>query len=250
MQVNVCQERMLVISDIHMGSPLFKGIHMLEQFFEYSIQNRFDVCINGDGIDISQSSWLRISREVPIIFQKIAKMRSLGLKVYYVIGNHDIILEYFLQDWQYIELLPFINLTCNNKRIRIEHGHIYDARYVRSATLFKWLEIFGGKILRFTPGIYRAYVRLEKKFYGTDITGTDGLLGRDDTFYRAVRELTQRGYDAVIMGHTHRPGFVKLEDEKIYINLGSWIENTYFVQILNGEIELKDFSKIDRKEFA
>ena len=111
MQVNLCNNRMLVISDIHMGSPLFKKIHVLERFFEYTIQNRFDVCINGDGIDISQSSWNQMSRDVPVIFQKISKMRSLGLKVYYVIGNHDIILENFLQDWEYFELLPFINLT-------------------------------------------------------------------------------------------------------------------------------------------
>jgi len=241
MQINIHQDRMLVISDLHMGCPLFKQIHTLEKFFEFVKQNQFNLCINGDGIDISQSSLMQMSRDVPIIFQQIAQMRSLGLKVYYVVGNHDIILEHFLQDWGLFELLPFMNLTTKGKRIRIEHGHIYDSLCVASPIIFKWMEIMGGALLRFTPNIYHLYQWFEKQFYGTDIVGTGGLRGEDPAYMRAVSELLQRGFDAVIFGHTHRPGVVKLEQGKVYINPGSWIHNTYFVQIQNGQVELREF---------
>jgi len=242
MQIEVSQDRMLVISDLHMGCSLFKQIHTLEKFFEFVKQNQFHLCINGDGIDLSQSSLMQMSRDVPVIFQQIAEMRSLGLKVYYVVGNHDIVLEHFLQDWGLFELMPFMNLTTKDKRIRIEHGHLYDTRYVTSPILFKWLEIFGGALLRFLPSIYHSYKWLEERFYGKDIVGSGGFGGKDSTYMYAVSELLERGFDAVILGHTHRPGVVKMGQGKVYINLGSWIHNSYFVQIVDGRVELREFT--------
>jgi len=242
MQINVQHDKMLVISDLHMGCPLFKQIQTLEKFFEFIKQNQFNLCINGDGIDLSQSSLMQMSRDVPTFFQQIGQMQSLGLKVYYVVGNHDIILEHFLQDWGLFELMPFMNLTTKGKRIRIEHGHLYDSRYVTSPNVFKWLEIFGGSLLRFVPSIYHSYKWFEEKFYGKDIIGSGGLWGRDSTYLSAVSELLQRGFDAVILGHTHRPGVIKMGQGKVYINLGSWIHNSYFVQIQDGHIELREFT--------
>jgi len=246
MQINIQQDRMLVISDLHIGCSLFNKIQLLEKFFDFAKLNQFHVCINGDGLDFSQSTLMQMVRDAPIIFNQISQLRDAQLKVYYIVGNHDIVLEHFLQDWGLCEILPFMNLVSKDKRIRIEHGHIYDPLYVKSPDLYQWAEKFGGILLKCTPTFYHLYKHLEQYIHGNDILGTSGRFGEKPNYLRTVSELFQRGFDAVIFGHTHRPGVVKLGSHKTYINLGSWIHRPYFAKIQDGQVELLEFGGISQ----
>ena len=74
--------------------------------------------------------------------------------------------------------------------------------------------------------------------------GGMGIIGEPASFYGAASGIEARGFDGVIFGHTHHPGSAALPYGGRYVNPGSWMLNSKFVQIENGKIELKDFLKI------
>ncbi|MDZ7642103.1 MAG: metallophosphoesterase [Desulfurivibrio sp.] len=242
MQVNVHHERMLVISDLHLGNHLFHDISVLDNFIDFAINHGYSLCINGDGVDIMQSSFKEIAKQVPPVFARLSRARKRGLHVYLVVGNHDLVFEHFLQDWQMCEIVPFLNLNSGDKRVRIEHGHIYDSVYVSSPGIYNFLVGLAGMLMVSIPSLYRVWEKIELAIYGSDVNGTGGWHGEDPVYERSARELAERGFDTIIFGHTHRPGVVDLGDDKVYINQGSWIYRPYYVEINNGKTELKTFS--------
>jgi len=242
MDLDIEHDRICVISDIHLGSPLFNDINTLQSFIRHVRKEKMHLCINGDGLDITQSSIARMAREIPIIFNELIGMRDDGLNIYYVVGNHDIIFEYFLRDWGLFKVVPFINLTSNDKLIRIEHSHIYDKLYMTSPSMYKIIEIIGGFLLRYTPPIYRSMLYIERFIYDKKVTDKKSKYKEHSSFIDAVDNLLERGFDAVIFGHTHRPGIVRLDDEKTYINLGAWAQKPYFAKIIHGNLDLCEYN--------
>ena len=63
--------------------------------------------------------------------------------------------------------------------------------------------------------------------------------GRDDespAFLEAAEELSQRGFDYVIFGHTHHPGVVPLNNNRAaYLNPGGWFRQPHYILITDGE---------------
>ena len=240
MDLNIKYERFCVISDIHLGSPLFNDADKLQAFISYAREQKMNLCINGDGLDISQSTISRMAQEIPIIFNELVGMRDDGLDIYYVVGNHDIIFEYFLRDWGVFKVVPFLNLTSGDKLIRIEHSHIYDKLYMKSPSAYKVIEIIGGFFLKRFPLIYKLLIRIGQ-LYGENTAGTSDVTNTNSSFRMAADNLMERGFDAVIFGHTHRPGVVEFPDDKIYMNLGTWTMKPFFASIINGDLKLNKF---------
>ncbi|MGZ3691103.1 MAG: UDP-2,3-diacylglucosamine diphosphatase, partial [Pseudobdellovibrio sp.] len=68
-----------------------------------------------------------------------------------------------------------------------------------------------------------------------------GILGEMPQFKEAAEELSRRGFDAVVFGHTHHAGTSQLESGAVYMNPGSWMLSTHYVEIQNGSIHLKEW---------
>jgi UDP-2,3-diacylglucosamine pyrophosphatase LpxH len=52
---------------------------------------------------------------LPLMTQ-ISRLRREGRRVYYVVGNHDIYVEHFLDEWLGTTVCPFLNITSGGKR--------------------------------------------------------------------------------------------------------------------------------------
>mgnify|MGYP001308803894 CR=1 FL=1 len=52
MNTEVRSERMVVISDLHIGNPFCSGSEDLWLFINQAREEGYDLCINGDGFDI------------------------------------------------------------------------------------------------------------------------------------------------------------------------------------------------------
>ena len=89
-------ERLLVISDLHLGNPSSTARERLVEFLEEARAGGWDVCINGDGFDLLQSRARRLASEAVTVMSAIARHMDAGRRAYYVVGNHDIQLEHFL----------------------------------------------------------------------------------------------------------------------------------------------------------
>lgn len=241
MITRVHSERMVVISDLHLGNPFSQAKKQVIPFLRWADRQGYDICINGDGLEIAQASFTKIAFEVPELFRILGEMRRRGREIFYVTGNHDIALEHFLEDWGMMTVSPFLNVESGSARIRIEHGHIYDPFFVRYPRLYEALTHFAGLLLKIHPQIYRFWIAFER-FKSKVRARRSGIVGEHPSFRESAMELGRRGFDAIIFGHTHHAGEAELEDGARYFNSGSWMLTPYFVMIEKGQVSLREWT--------
>ncbi len=240
MITTIQSDRLLVISDLHLGNPFSTAKKKVIPFLRWAAQEKFDICINGDGLEIAQASFSKVAFEVPEFFRVLGDFKRAGREVYYVTGNHDIALEHFLEDWGLMKVSPFLNVHSGETRIRIEHGHIYDPFFVKYPVLYERLTHFGGYLLKLHPEIYRLWISFER-FTSRLRAKKTGILGEKPEFREAALELSRRGFDAIVLGHTHHPGESTLETGSSYLNPGSWMLEPHFVRIDRGSVSLQSW---------
>ena len=247
MITDIVEDRLLITSDIHLGSFSCQAGGPFTRFIEFACANGFNICINGDGIDVLHTTLRHITREVSRVLANLKHILPSQTRIYYVIGNHDIILEHFLSDWGPMRLLPFLNVTSGDLRIRVEHGHLYDPFFMKHPELQSALTRFMGIFLHMKPHWYSWHHAFRKIRYRkpqsahSQRTKDGGLIipGQNPAFIQAADELARRGFDYVVMGHTHAPGMFDLTGGRKYVNTGSWFHRPHYVKIENGTLELK-----------
>ena len=125
MILDIAEDRLVVVSDLHLGNPASQAGKTFRAFLDYVRREHLCLCINGDGFEMLQTRFSRLIREALPLLGQISRLRREGGRVWYVVGNHDIYMEHFLDEWLVTGVSPFLNVTSGDKRIRIEHGHLY-----------------------------------------------------------------------------------------------------------------------------
>jgi UDP-2,3-diacylglucosamine pyrophosphatase LpxH len=253
----VHEERMLVVSDVHLGNPLYRPGRPFVEFLRFAYDREYAVCINGDGVDIVQSSIGRLARDLAGCNREFGRFAQRGLPIYYTVGNHDIALEQFLDDWGVVRVAPFLNLVSGDQRIRLEHGHIYDEMFVKYPQTYTVMTLLGSMTLRVSPRAFRVVAGInapitalgEWRHKSHKANDDAAVLAREipgerAAFLRAAIEISDRGFDTVIFGHTHRPGQVKLPNGSMYYNTGVWATDPYFAEIDQGRVSLHAVSSL------
>lgn len=241
----------VVVSDLHLGNPFSNKKSEFVKFLRWAAKNDYDIIMNGDGLEIAQASFDKIAQDLPEVLQVLREVSAMGKNIYYVVGNHDIALEHFLEDWGAVKVSPFLNLSCDvqshpdsdfKKRIRIEHGHLYDPFFVKHPIAYEFLTRVAGLFLKLSPKLYRGWIMWEKYLAYRRWKKT-GIMGEPAEFAVAALELSRRGFDSVIFGHTHHRGDVTLANNKKYFNSGSWMISCHYLEIINGQITSKNWTK-------
>ena len=240
MITSIVSDRLVVISDLHLGNPFSDAKKKVLPFLKWAAAEKFDVCINGDGLEIAQSSFAKVAFEVPEFFRVLGEFKRAGREVFYVTGNHDIALEHFLEDWGVMKVSPFLNVLSGETRVRIEHGHIYDPFFVRYPVMYDRLTHFGGILLKINPNLYKLWITFEK-WTSNRRAKKSGIVGEKPHFREAAEELSRRGFDSIIFGHTHHPGQRELENGSSYYNTGSWMLTPHYAKIENGKVSLEEW---------
>ncbi|WP_374075488.1 UDP-2,3-diacylglucosamine diphosphatase [Bdellovibrio bacteriovorus] len=245
MIIDVTTKKMVVISDLHLGNPFSSTKKRLIEFLYWAAENKYDVCINGDGLEIAQVSFRKLAEDVPEVFRAVKAISKAGNRVFYIVGNHDILLENFLEDWGPLILAPFLNVQCGNQRIRIEHGHLYDPFFVKSPDLYEFMTWLGGFVLMVSPRAYKLWIKFEEMkskfrrfFRGKSDVQT--LPGEHPDFVIAAEEICARGFDSIIFGHTHHAGVLALPKGR-YFNSGSWLIAPHFIEIRSDDVEINTY---------
>lgn len=238
MIIETTQERLLVVSDLHVGNPFSAATRTLGDFFEFAESGRYNLCINGDGFEILQARFASLAAESAGVLRGIRRLLERGLCVFYVVGNHDIALENFLSVWSGISITPFLNVVSGDARIRIEHGHLYDPSFVKSPRLYEWLTSAAGPLLHFYPDVYRLWASYE----GARQRVKQLLSPRErwpSVYHEAAEMLLRRGFDAVVFGHTHQSEDVRIGELGRYLNSGTWVRGGSYVEIDRGQLALR-----------
>lgn len=240
MIIHVAEERLVVVSDLHLGNPASRSGASFRAFLDYVRAEGFSLCLNGDGFEMLQTRFSRLVRDALPLMTQIGRLRREGRRVYYVVGNHDIYVEHFLDEWLGA-VCPFLNVTSGGKRIRIEHGHLYDPVFSHAPDLYESLTRLSGHLLFIRPDVYRLWDAAARGF---DQRRRSSAKGSHDLpiYHRAAAEVLRRGFDAVIYGHTHRAETVELTDG-LYVNSGNWVRGGTYVEIDEGHVELKRWAE-------
>lgn len=242
----VKEEHLYIISDLHLGNPSFLQGENLDSFLKYLTEKNSSLCINGDGIDLLQLSIPKLTRDIHSILKGLQDFFAHGKKkIYYVIGNHDVYMEAFLEDSGIFNVLPFLDVLSGERRIHIEHGHLYDSLFIHFPRLYIQTAKLLGLLVKISPALFHLYFKLPEFFSWLPSRKKLGLPDPpldSPVFMRAAKELCERGFDTVIFGHTHHCGIQDIWNNKKYANAGSWANETvHYLTIDEGEINLKEW---------
>jgi UDP-2,3-diacylglucosamine pyrophosphatase LpxH len=251
MKTAVRENRMLVVSDIHMGNRLHRTRREFTAFVQFALDHRYSVCINGDGIDIAQLSLSLLVSDLTPSVGLFLRFWENDLRIYYTVGNHDIALEHFLADVGRMKVVPFLSVSSGDKRIRVEHGHMYDDMFLRFPRIYFAFTLIGRLAIGISPKFYLALHAGNDAFVAFSEWGLGGfglfkkkeapptenwIKGERACFREGAEASGSRGFDAVIFGHTHFEGRATLSDGIEYYNTGGWFGDPYCVAIDNGRL--------------
>ncbi len=246
MNTLVNEEHLCVISDLHLGNPSFLQGKNLDSFLGYLAEKNSSLCINGDGIDLVQLSVPKLTEDIHSILKGLKQFFAQEKKkIYYVIGNHDIYMEAFLEDSGIFEVVPFLDVISGGRRIHIEHGHLYDQLFIHFPGVYIQVAKILGLCVKISPRFFDLWFQIPDFL----ATMKNRIILRlpnppldELSFMKAAKEFFERGFDTVIFGHTHHPGVQEIWEHKTYANAGSWAnKKVHYLRIEAGEIKLMDW---------
>ncbi len=221
--------RTVFVSDIHLGTKISQA----DAFLDFLRDNEFErIYLVGDIIDMSAIKrnfyW---NEKFNTVLQKLLRLARKGNSVVYVIGNHDIYLEFFLAEhFGNVELKErTVHVTADGVKCLVMHGHQFDGVIKKMGWLY-WLGDTMYDIALFLNRILNIFRRL----FGLDQWSLSLYLKTkvknaikfiNDYEQLVVHELRKSQPDAkvVIAGHIHMSADKDISGIR-YLNCGCWTE--------------------------
>ncbi len=236
----------LFISDVHLGlqSKIVekRKERLLVDFLKVASENAKELFIVGDLFDY----WFEYKR----VYQKgffrtftaLQDLTEKGIKVHYIIGNHDFMHNNFFRDEIGANMYEEpVSVELNNHKFFIGHGdgmvkndigYNILKKILRNKTLqkiYSWVHPdIGVFIASNTSKTSRDYT--SKKNYGEE----DGL-------FEAAKTKIDEGYEYVLFGHLHRRCLLNYKNG-VYINLGSWLDAPCYGIFKDDKFEIVDWN--------
>ena len=177
----------------------------------------------------------------------IAALVDAGVRVEYVIGNHDFGHKSFFREEIGVEVHPGdVERVIAGRRTYIAHGDgkaFNDTGYLIlkkilrapiSNTIFRLVHPdIGIGIASYASRRSRGHTDV-KDYTDADRGEADGLRAF------AGRKIMEEGFDLVVMGHNHRPARVDY-NAGTYINLGTWLNDRSYLALDESSMELRRF---------
>ncbi len=204
----------------------------------------YRLVILGDLFDF----WFEYKNAIPkqqlqVVF-KLANLVESGIPVDYITGNHDFWLGDFLTHEAGVTIhRDQWEITEQGKRLYFTHGdglapadwkYRILKRFLRNPVNIKLYQHlpadWGIPLARWVSGTSRKHTSKR-----TDL-GLHDFHPAYETFARAK---LQSGYDAVLIGHLHTP-LIHHWPEGVYINTGEFIQRFNYVEMQDGNLQLKE----------
>lgn len=227
------------MSDAHIRTDKSRRCRILMDFLAKTGPRITNLYILGDLFEI----WFEYGLVMPEgYFGLLAALRSLldqGKKIHYVLGNHEIAVGSFFDDFGFIVHRGPVVVQVDGRSVLLAHGHGIDRRawttiwdhILRSKTNHKMYRLIHPGIgLRLAQQV--AYLSRKQR-------PSEGLMKTLEEYAR--RQL--REVDVVILAHSHVPVFHEFPGHKYYINAGDWINHFSYVVMDGKRISLEYYDE-------
>ena len=237
------------ISDIHLmlkrTESAIKREEILYSFFDHVKNSGGTLFINGDLFDFYFEYQDVIPKVYAPFYYQILKLRESGVKVHYVLGNHDFWVMDFINDYLFDEVYENdLKIDIAEKTFYITHGDGYLSwdrsyrvlkRFIRSR-LFIWF------YRSLHPRIGYAFGRWVSK-KGEHYKHSDGYNKRiADEMQKQAKPFFDGGCDYFISGHYHQAIELKDENGKMLI-LGDWLSFFTYGKFDGQDLTLNHWGK-------
>jgi UDP-2,3-diacylglucosamine hydrolase len=237
--------RAFFISDIHFGleSPEreLRKQERVAAFLDHVRAHGTELFIVGDLFD----AWFEYRTVVPRGFHRIqTKLEDLargGVTVHYIVGNHDAWVRDAFSDLGVKTYRDPFAVTIDGTKVFLHHGDGLSAndtgyrilkrilRHPFNIWLYSWLH----------PDIGLRLAGASSK-KSRDYTSTKDY-GESDGMVAFATAKINEGFDAVVMGHRHKPERRAI-GAGVYVNLGDWITYNSYAELADGAMLLKEWS--------
>jgi len=235
----------LFISDIHLGNHKSQAGKLREVLKNYEYEN---LVIVGDFIDLtSLKKKFYWNADHSTVIQKVLRSSRKGVKVTYILGNHDFYLRGLIKDEN-------INIgditicdemyyeTSKGEKIYICHGDQFDG-FIR---LHPFLYVLGDWAYEMSFKINKAY-NWFRRIFGLEYWSLSQYLKSkvknaitfiNDFKFLSLKKLDEVDCNSIMIGHIHTPAIEKIGD-RTYYNTGDFCETCSFLyEDLDGDIKL------------
>lgn len=240
------------IADAHLGignvEEEKKKKRNLIAFLDKVKKEKADLIIAGDLFDFYFEYQSVIPRKYFDILAKLKEIIQAGVNVWFVTGNHDFWVGPFLEEdigmRVYRKILKF---KFFNRKIFLAHGdglgkfdlgHLLLQLFLRQP-----LNIFLFSLLH--PNLAYALGRWVSKLSRQKSSNRNFTL-KGHPLKRFARNMWEKGFDAVILGHIHYP-YLEQKNGKVFAIIGDWIENFSYIRLSKNGISLHYFEE-DKKQ--
>ena len=197
----------------------------LFRLFEEIEQTGGTLIIGGDFLDFWYDYGTDVIQGYEDIFDALSKLNESGVKIHYVLGNHDFWdFGYFTSKFGAVVHSDNLDFKLNGEKIQVIHGDGLlkkDSGYRFMKKVIRHpVSIYFFGLLRRKIGCKLAeFVSSTSRRYNDHDHNTDEL--KSDIFEYA-RNQWNNEVDTVLIGHYHQTG-IETENEKQLIWMGDWL---------------------------
>lgn len=198
--------------------------------------------IAGDFFDFWFARGERIYPGFRPVLDRMKALRTEGVRITLCEGNHDFSLTDYFAGAPGVEVYPeWAEMNLDGQRVWVSHGDTVDQSNRRYLALRRFLRSpLARGLQRSLPlsllwRIARVSSQMSK---GMTDASHDRLA---EVMHRFAREKFQQGYDAVILGHCHRPLLIAERlggRETFFATLGDWTTHETYLLFQEGQFSL------------
>lgn len=228
----------LIFSDLHLGARNCQYQLLLQRLSPRQLRPFTHIILNGDVVDHLNFEFFR-----PDDWAVIRRLQQLAQEDRLVVvqGNHDkprragegCISRNVLGDILDVELKTELTLYVDGQRFLMVHGDQYD-RTLNMTTLGYVAEAFYRQTQRWHQPTSRWLKRQSKNMLGIERTVRQW----------AMADASRRGFDGIILGHTHYTHDETNADGIRYVNSGSWVDDVCsYIEVGEDQIQVKNWNE-------
>ncbi len=237
----------IFVSDAHLRNIRDNNQKLLVSFFDSIKGKAKALYILGDLFDFWYGYRSVVYTQFVPVLAKLIELKESGTDLIMIEGNHEFRFDIFFRDEIGAEVKDvYIEKEIEGTNFFLTHGdnmNTMDRGH-------KLLNFFFKNRLSYLavntthPGFWWRMANYLSSMSRQNLT--DHISSIKDACRDFAKQKFEKGFDAVVIGHTHEAGMEKTEingKEKTLIFLGDWIENFYYLEFDGRDFKLKQYEQ-------